>query len=95
MNEATNVTASVTETVNDIPAKDSSLFGVSMRAWLAVMLVGTVCVNQATIVTFVMIEAAMSHDFAKVGTFTTVGEPLYSLSIAAAAFYLGQKVNKP
>ncbi len=75
--------------------KDSTLAGVSIRAWLAVILVVTVCTTHFAIVLAVLVEAITAHDFAKVGTFTTIGEPLYSMSVAALGFYFGQKVTKP
>ena len=80
-------------TITTAGAKDSTIAGVSIRAWLAVMLVITVCATHFSIVIAVLIEAVASHDFAKVGTFTTIGEPLYSMSVAALGFYFGQKVT--
>jgi len=74
---------------------DSTIGGVSIRAWLATILVLTVCANHLFITVATLIEAVIHRDFAKVGTFTTVGEPLYSMSIAALGFYFGQKVTKP
>jgi len=50
---------------------ESKLFGVSVRGWITVLMVFTVC--------------AMSF-LAK-----EVKEPLYSLVLMAAGFYLGQK----
>lgn len=69
---------------------DSAVFGVSVRAWLAVMLVGTVCVIHLTAV------AAQVYSSLKTGTLpdwsgTLVGEPLYSMGMTALGFYLGQK----
>ena len=40
------------------------------------------------------IDAVMNKDFSKVGTFSTVGEPLYSMAVAALGFYFGQKTIK-
>ena len=74
-----------------VTSKDSSIFGVSVRAWIASMLIMTVCTTHLAIVSAVLLEAILRKDFAKVGTFTTIGEPLYSMSIAALAFYFGQK----
>ena len=56
-------------------AQPSSILHVSVRAWLALMLCGTVCYM-----------AIMGIE---------VKEPLYTLAIAAASFYLGQKGLKP
>ena len=77
-----------------IPASDSSLFGVSVRAWLAASLVGTVCFTQGAAVIAVLWDAMQTKDWSKVGTFLNVGEPLYSMAVAALAFYFGQKSTK-
>lgn len=53
----------------------SAIFHVSVRAWLALILCGTVCWM-----------SIMGQ---------SVDEPLYTLAIAAASFYLGQKGQKP
>lgn len=71
--------------------KDSSFYGISVRAWLAIFLVFTVCFNHIAIVTAVLVEAVISRDFAKVGTYVTIAEPLYTLVIGAVAYYFGQK----
>jgi hypothetical protein len=75
------------------PVNDSALFGVSVRAWIAIGLVFTVCGNHLTITVATMIDAAVNRDFGKVGTFTTIGEPLYSLATLAIGFYFGQKTK--
>ena len=74
---------------------DSSFFGVSVRAWLAICLVGAVCLSYIFVVVAVLIDAVKTNDFSKVGTFANVGEPMYSMSVAALAFYFGQKTTKP
>lgn len=71
--------------------KDSSFYGISVRAWLAILLVCTVCFNHVAVVTAVLVEAVISKDFAKVGTYVTIAEPLYTLVIGAVAYYFGQK----
>ena len=73
---------------------DSTVMGVSVRAWLAMMLVSTVCASHITVVIGTMIDAVVRKDFSKVGTYTTVGEPLYSMGLTALGFYLGQKTAK-
>jgi len=75
--------------------KDSTFFGVSIRAWLAFMLAGSIVFTHVAVTTGVIVDAVMSRDWSKVGTFANVGEPLYSMSIAALAFYFGQKTSKP
>lgn len=78
-----------------VSPQDSSIFGVSLRGLLAGVLVVTVCISHLMVVCAAMWEALYAKDWARVGTFTTVGEPLYSMSIAALGFYFGQKVTKP
>ncbi len=70
---------------------DSSFYGISVRAWLAIMLVFTVCFGYAAVSVAVLVDAVKTRDFSKVGTFTTISEPLYSLAIGAVAYYFGQK----
>jgi hypothetical protein len=78
-------------TVQTTAGKDSSFYGISVRAWLAIILVFTVCFNHIAIVTAVLVEAVINRDFAKVGTYVTIAEPLYTLVIGAVAYYFGQK----
>lgn len=51
--------------------KDSTLIGVSVRGWIAMLCVLTVCLMQS---------AGLKVD-----------EPLYSLALMSAGFYLGSK----
>jgi hypothetical protein len=74
--------------------KDSTVFGVSIRAWLAIMLVSAVVATHVSVTVGVVIDAVLTKDWSRVGTFANVGEPLYSMSIAALAFYFGQKTVK-
>ena len=73
---------------------DSAWGGISIRAWLAIALVLTVCVSHTAIVTATVIDAARTGNFDKVGTLTTIGEPLYSLAIAAVSYYFGNAAGK-
>jgi hypothetical protein len=59
----------------------SAMFGVSVRAWIAVMLTGTVCLCTLGKVTI----AIMKQD----ATLLEVTEPLYTLGGMAEAYYLG------
>jgi len=78
----------------EVTKADSTVFGVSVRAWIAITLVATVCATHLCVGVAVLVEAVLSRDFAKVGTYTTIGEPLYSMSVAALGFYFGQKQNQ-
>ncbi len=73
---------------------DSSVGGVSVRAWLAVVLILTVCLTHLLVTTAVLIDAIIKSDFSKVGTFATIGEPLYSATLIALGFYFGLKTGK-
>ena len=72
----------------------SSIFGVSIRGWIAIGLSLTVCLNQLLVTGAAVWDAIATKDFSRVGTFTTIGEPLYSMGVAALGFYFGQKTNK-
>lgn len=74
--------------------KDSTFFGVSVRAWLAIMLVASIVSTHLAVTIGVVVDAVKTNDWSRVGTFANVGEPLYSMSIAALAFYFGQKTIK-
>lgn len=73
--------------------QNSTVFGVSIRGWMAIILVMTVALTQILVTAAVVYDAIANKDFSKVGTFSTIGEPLYSLSIAALSFYFGQKTS--
>ena len=62
---------------------DSNLFGVSMRAWLAMIIVGTVCVQGLSETAVALINK----------TSCMVEEPLYSMAMMALGFYFGQKTT--
>lgn len=92
MTEETTITSRETSG----PSKsDSSFAGISVRAWLAVVLTTTVCATHGIITLAVAIDAVLQKDFSKLGTFATIGEPLYSMAVGALGFYFGQKNSKP
>lgn len=68
-----------TENGNDT----STLFGVSIRGWIAVVIVVTVCV----------ISAASAWASIRAGAEVIVGEPLYSMAAMSLGFYFGQKLK--
>ena len=77
MNEETQITARSTE-----GPQDSRVGGVSVRAWLVMMLCGTVCLQS--------IAGQVLGYFITGEMVIEIREPLYSLSIAAASYYFGQ-----
>lgn len=74
--------------------KDSTLFGVSVRAWIAVLLVTAIAGGYLLVTIGVVIHAVLSKDWSLVGTFANVGEPLGTLATMAVGFYLGQRQVK-
>ena len=80
-----------TESVTTGPqVENSTILGVSIRGWIAVWLIATVCCNQLFVTIAVSVYAIMTLDFSLVGPQSTIGEPLYSLSIGALGYYFGQ-----
>jgi len=75
-------------------AADCNIKGVSVRACITLGLVGTVCLCHIGICLAVFVDAVLRGDFSKVGTYATITEPLYSLTLMAAGFYLGNKTSK-
>ena len=73
------------------PAAESHILSVSIRAWLALLLVAGVVATHIIVCIAVALYALRTKDFALVGTLTTIGEPFYSLAIAAVAYYFGSK----
>lgn len=68
---------------------ESKLMGVSIRAWLVAMLVGTTC--------GIYVVDALSKCIERYKGNTvdlTINEPLYTLSVMAVSFYLGNKTAK-
>lgn len=75
--------------------KDSTFFGVSIRAWLAFILVMTIAGSYLVITVGVVVDAILTKDWSRVGTFANVGEPLYSLVIMSVSFYFGTRTATP
>lgn len=76
-----------------IPVEDSRFFGTSIRGWLVTILVITVCFSHVLVVIGALYDALISKNYDRIGALTTIGEPLYSMSVAALGFYFGQKTK--
>lgn len=72
-------------------SESSTLFGASIRAWLALMIIGTICfisiVHSAAVV-YLVVKGELPLEELK------IVEPLYSLGGMALGFYFGQKMVK-
>jgi hypothetical protein len=89
MPEETPVTKEpVVETYSssNAPAQDSLIFGVSIRAWIVVMLVFTLCV---TVIMNPILGYLISGDL-----FFEVKEPFYSAVVISLGYYFGQNSKK-
>ncbi len=64
----------------------SSIFGVSVRGWLALLLTATVCAMCTASSVFVSLGWTSAN--------ITIPEPLYSGFMTALGFYLGQQTIK-
>jgi len=90
-------TETTTRTFSDIPALpavDSTIWGTSVRAWLAIILAGTVAFTQIAVVIAVLVNAVIKNDFSGIGTWITISEPLYGMAIAAMVFYFSKATGK-
>lgn len=76
------------------PKDDSAIAGVSIRGWIALGLVGTICVSHLCVAIGTVANSLRTGDFTLMGSLTTIGEPLYSMAIGALGFYFGQKTSK-
>jgi len=89
--EIKSTTETTTETSNGVnDSHDSQIMGVSVRAWLVLILVGTVC---GLAVSYAVTDIVLSVALKTLPTFE-VKEPLYSIVIAAVAYYFGQSQRK-
>jgi len=84
----TSVTTSTKHT------EESQMFGITVRGWLATVFVFTICFTHVCVTIAVLYNAMVNKDFAMVGSLTTIGEPLYSLAIAAVSYYFGAQKMK-
>lgn len=69
------------------PYGTSHFLQVSVRAWLAVGLIATICMTQVAVIVLAVLT--------KQPELLEVGEPLYTMSGMALAYYFGQKQAKP
>lgn len=68
------------------PQASSHVFSISIRGWLAIILILTVCLfGGATVALAIMLKQP---------ELLKVGEPLYTMSGMALAYYFGQQTKK-
>jgi hypothetical protein len=66
-----------------LPVDNSNVFGVSMRAWVALLIIGTVCI----------ISAATAYTQYRDGKEVSIEDPLYGMGLVALGYLFGQKSN--
>lgn len=92
--KTTATTETTTKTTGDV-LPDSTVFGISVRAWIVIMFSLTICATHMAVVIAVLIDALwFAKDWGKVGTYTNISEPLYGISMIAIGFFFGQKTHK-
>lgn len=86
MSEQTEI---ITKPTREEPAGSGSshFLQISIRAWLAVLLISTVCAHSAATIALAIIMK--NPDLLK------VTEPLYTMSGMALAYYFGQQKQQP
>lgn len=84
----TTRTTTTTEPPPVIEDKGSTLFGVSIRAILALLIVGTICAI-STLYAYAVVRLVLEGKLQPADL--KIGEPLYSLGAVALGFYFGQK----
>ena len=70
---------------------ESKWLNITIRGWIATILIGTVCLSHLSIILPSIIIALNTKDLTLLNNIGVIGEPLYSMSIAALGFYFGQK----
>ncbi len=80
------MTKTVTTTLDDKPAQDSTIWGVSVRAWLVIMLVFTLCLSTLLNPLFGYL---ITGDL-----FIEIKEPFYSAVTISLGYFFGQSVKK-
>lgn len=89
------ITKTSTSVASIPPSMDSQLFGISVRAWIVLMCVGAAVFTQMMVTVAVLIDALfINKDWAKVGTYTNISEPLYGCIMITIGFFFGQKTTK-
>lgn len=71
----------------------SSVFGVSVRGWIAFGVVFAVCANQFIATATACYIVIVKQDLSMLGSQTTIVEPLYSLCTMAVGFYFGKQTK--
>jgi hypothetical protein len=85
---------STTLTKKDADQPESQKMGVTVRGWITFLLVFTICASHMCVVVSVLVNAARTQDLNLVGSLTTIGEPLYSMAVAALGYYFGSQKMK-
>ena len=76
---------SLTETLLASPVGESSFCGISIRGWLAIVPVGTMCFREVCLTLWLL------RNDVEIGK---IEEPLYTVIISSVSFYFGQKVSQ-
>jgi len=89
-----NMEESTSLVKKDNDQTESQKMGVTVRGWITFLLVFTICASHICVVISVLVNAARTQDLSMVGSLTTIGEPLYSMAVAALGYYFGSQKMK-
>ena len=73
-----------TQQISKPPLIESQICGVSIRGWIVVMVMGTMCVREISIVVYAILNATPIEQ---------VKEPFYGVVMGLIGFYFGQKTT--
>jgi hypothetical protein len=76
----------MSDTPADKGANGSQFLGISIRAWLALLITGTVCANW----TANTVMVSLGYTSANI----VIPEPLYSVFVGVIGIYFGQQLKK-
>ena len=73
-----------TQQISKPPLIESQIGGVSIRGWIVVMVMGTMCIREIAVVVFSILNATPIEQ---------VKEPFYGVVMGLIGFYFGQKTT--
>jgi hypothetical protein len=79
---------------NSQSGDESMIRGVSVRSWIVIMVVATICANHLAVTAATLYHAIATQNFSTVGSQTTITEPLYSIALLVIGALFGKQLAK-
>ncbi len=70
--------------------KESSIFGVSIRGWIGLILAVTLCFREIGKLFIAGYISISKNDLSLLGSQISIDEPFYSISVAVMAYYFAK-----